>query len=68
MTDPADLVPVIRFCCHCHCGCVELFLDAHDEFHEVEGAGPPCGCEQLADHGRPEGFGAAEPFKLMRDL
>ncbi|HMC79960.1 MAG TPA: hypothetical protein VKO35_05360 [Acidimicrobiia bacterium] len=19
---------MIRFCCHCHCGCVELFLDA----------------------------------------
>ena len=27
MTDAADLVPVMRFCCHCHCGCVELFLD-----------------------------------------
>lgn len=23
----ADLVPVMRFCCHCHCGCVELFVD-----------------------------------------
>ena len=28
MTDPAELVPVMRFCCHCHCGCVELFFDA----------------------------------------
>lgn len=27
MTDPTDLVPVMRFCCHCHCGCVELFFD-----------------------------------------
>ena len=26
--DPAELVPVMRFCCHCHCGCVELFFDA----------------------------------------
>jgi len=24
--DP-NLVPVMRFCCHCHCGCVELFVD-----------------------------------------
>lgn len=27
MTDADGLVPVMRFCCHCHCGCVELFLD-----------------------------------------
>jgi hypothetical protein len=27
MTDPPALVSVMRFCCHCHCGCVELFLD-----------------------------------------
>jgi hypothetical protein len=27
MDDPTALVPVMRFCCHCHCGCVELFLD-----------------------------------------
>jgi hypothetical protein len=28
VTDSADLVPVMRFCCHCHCGCVELFFDS----------------------------------------
>ena len=27
MTDPTGLVPVMKFCCHCHCGCVELYLD-----------------------------------------
>jgi hypothetical protein len=27
VTDADGLVPVMRFCCHCHCGCVELFLD-----------------------------------------
>jgi hypothetical protein len=27
LTDPTGLVPVMQFCCHCHCGCVELFLD-----------------------------------------
>lgn len=27
MTDAAGPEPVMRFCCHCHCGCVELFLD-----------------------------------------
>jgi len=28
MSDPATgLVQVMRFCCHCHCGCVELFLE-----------------------------------------
>ena len=34
MSDPTtDLVQVMRFCCHCHCGCVELYLDpaASDE-------------------------------------
>ena len=33
MPDPAGLVPTHRFCCHCHCGCVELFVDpdASDE-------------------------------------
>ena len=34
MSDPATgLVQVMRFCCHCHCGCVELYLDpaASDE-------------------------------------
>jgi hypothetical protein len=27
MNADARLVPVTRFCCHCHCGCVELFLE-----------------------------------------
>ena len=27
MTDGTNLQPVMRFCCHCHCGCVELYLD-----------------------------------------
>ena len=34
MSDPTTgLVQVMRFCCHCHCGCVELYLDpeASDE-------------------------------------
>jgi len=25
--DDTGLIPVIRFCCHCHCGCVELFVE-----------------------------------------
>jgi hypothetical protein len=28
MDDGTGLVPVMRFCCHCHCGCVELFVEA----------------------------------------
>jgi hypothetical protein len=27
MFDPTNLEPTHRFCCHCHCGCVELYLD-----------------------------------------
>jgi hypothetical protein len=27
MNDGSDLIQVMRFCCHCHCGCVELFLE-----------------------------------------
>jgi hypothetical protein len=27
MNDGTDLLSVMRFCCHCHCGCVELVLD-----------------------------------------
>ena len=27
MSADSRLVPVTRFCCHCHCGCVELFLE-----------------------------------------
>lgn len=26
MTNDARLVPVMRFCCHCHCGCPELLF------------------------------------------
>jgi len=26
MSDDARLVPVMQFCCHCHCGCPEVFL------------------------------------------
>jgi hypothetical protein len=26
-SDVTGLQSVMRFCCHCHCGCVELFLD-----------------------------------------
>lgn len=27
MNADAHLVQVMRFCCHCHCGCVELYLE-----------------------------------------
>ena len=27
MNDDKSLIPVMRFCCHCHCGCVELFFE-----------------------------------------
>jgi hypothetical protein len=27
MNDDMHLVQVMRFCCHCHCGCVELFVE-----------------------------------------
>ena len=27
MSDLSDLVPTMKFCCHCHCGCVELHVD-----------------------------------------
>jgi hypothetical protein len=26
MDGGAPRVPVMKFCCHCHCGCPELFL------------------------------------------
>ncbi len=28
MDEGTGLTPVMRFCCHCHCGCVELFVEA----------------------------------------
>jgi hypothetical protein len=27
MDDGTPLVPVMKLCCHCHCGCVEMSLD-----------------------------------------
>jgi len=27
MDADTHLVQVMRFCCHCHCGCVELYLE-----------------------------------------
>lgn len=26
MADDSHLVPVMQFCCHCHCGCPEVSL------------------------------------------
>jgi hypothetical protein len=27
MNDDTHLLQVMRFCCHCHCGCVELLVE-----------------------------------------
>lgn len=36
MNQDTGLIQVMKFCCHCHCGCVELYLEPDaPETHRV---------------------------------